>query len=273
MSKPSLVALTMTETPKRRRVPTRAVVLVGIGVIFGIAGVVAELEGDAVRDWTVEHPFTVTLGTGLILLLLTVFAVERWLAWTESKRWRVPSLAALDAYAAGGLAVHQRLYDAFLSLPGADKFSSRGRPTEESVEKMMEAAGALSAFGSIVSNEMSGLAPVALLAIQTVARHEPYGDLIGLIAGYQANLGTLATHSESLVALSVYGDGLAAAGLGPGRPEYDEWAANNLRIAEAMAETLDDFYGRLERLKSALFVVNTADTEVELGEDSVGDAG
>ena len=273
MSKPSLVALTMNETPKRRRIPTRAVVLVGIGVIFGIAGVVAELEGDAVRDWTVEHPFTVTLGAGLILLLLTVFAVERWLAWTESKRWRLPSLAALDAYAAGGLAVHRRLNVAFLSLPGADKFTSRGRPSKESVEKMMEAAGALSAFGSIVSNEMSGLAPVALLAIQTVARHEPYGDLIGLIAGDQAKLGSLATHSESLVALSDYADGLAAAGLGPGRPEYDEWAANNLRIAEAMAENLRRFLRETRPLEECAICCEYRGHRGRVGKDSVGDAG
>ncbi len=83
---------------RRRRVPTLAVVLVGIAVVFGVTWVLAELISSKTRTWTSSHPVAVTLGAGLILLVLTVFFVERWVALNESKRWRAPALAALQAY-------------------------------------------------------------------------------------------------------------------------------------------------------------------------------
>ena len=108
--------------------------LVALDVAAGLLWILADLTTRGVQRWSVRHPVTVSSAVGLMLLVITVFAVERWLAVNESKRWRAPALMALDAYVFAADRVARRITHRLSELV-------RALPNPPRPEPRFEAAG------------------------------------------------------------------------------------------------------------------------------------
>lgn len=173
-------------------------VFVALVVVLGTGGVLTELRSANARSWFTNHPVTVALATGLILLVLTVFAVERWLALQESKRWRAPALAALDAYVNGGLRTVRRVDSKLGELLDEHRLREAASDNEPDLQRLFFDAlmardyHRFRSLAEVMTNEMTQLAILSLLAVQTVARHEPFARLVGTVAAEQALFGSLA---------------------------------------------------------------------------------
>jgi hypothetical protein len=197
---------------KRGVTPVRVIVAAALAASFG--SVVSELVFHGLRGWFAEHPVTVAVVSGLIFLVLTVFLVERWLAFNESQRWRTSAMAALDAYIHSAddavRRIYSRVYVVVEELP-APPNAVAGTPRLPSPEPHIGDAVArllaqderdrkdrlvvLSSFIRVTANELS---VTALLAMQTIARHEPFAWVIGNIAKQQSRLADAARTCNAL---------------------------------------------------------------------------
>jgi hypothetical protein len=234
----------------RRRLPTLPVAIAGLSAVIGVVWAAAELACKGTQTWTMNHPAFVTFAMGLILLILTVFAVERWLTWNESKHWRAPALAALDAYIQRASGTHKHLRREFRRLHGLslDEFVPG---VDLRVDLLLPDAAAepFNVFAELVREQMTALAPVTLLTIQTAARHKPFEEIVGELAEQQRRLSVLATDSVALYAWAKHRDNLAKAGNLPD-DVYSDGFGDPRDTARHMNEVFVTFSSQLQVLGS-----------------------
>jgi hypothetical protein len=187
--------------------------VVAIVLAVGIGLVASELALERLRRWLAARPVTVAVAVGLIFLVLTVFLVERWLALNESERWRTPAVAALDAYIHSaddvGLQIYSRVYSMVDELPvPAGVVASPRLPWPEphiadALQRLLEqdrldSSARVVALSSFMRGQANHLAVTALLATQTIARHEPFAWIIENIAQQQTRLADAARSCNGL---------------------------------------------------------------------------
>ena len=136
-------------------------------VVFaaGVAAAVIELCSHTMREWTGARPYAVALAAGLVVLVLTVLGVERFLALTESRRWRQPARVAIDTYIFSADSATQRIYGHMEELlrslptpPAHDPVRMR-----DSVEQLSgQDPEKLDALYKAIRSETDQLGPIAM---------------------------------------------------------------------------------------------------------------
>jgi hypothetical protein len=221
--------------------------LVALDFAAGLLWILAELTVRGVQRWSVRHPVTVSFGVGLMLLVITVFAVERWLAVNESKRWRAPALMALDAYvfAADRLArrITDRLFELVRALPNPPRIEPRFEAAvalllAQTVSDAREGpAGELARFAR---DETTVMAMTATVTSDMVARHQPFASVIQVIGEQQQRLATLA---------DLLG-GMSRMMAGPDYAHDPRWAAEIERDTGTVFAHLNDYLEVLQTMRT-----------------------
>jgi hypothetical protein len=166
---------------------------IGIGLELGLA---------CFRRWLISHPFTVALGAGLIVVALTLLGVERVFGIIESRRWRSAALVALDHYVfsvdRAVQAIYERINEIVRALPQppAHDPGRVGLKLELILEQRPEAFEELSDF---IREQADALGSTAMVAASTVARHEPYAEMVRRIFLQQQRLGDAAQMCHGLL--------------------------------------------------------------------------
>lgn len=151
--------------------PRRSVPIAAIAVALAAAAVVAatatEILSQCVRQWTVEHPLTIGVATGAAFLVLTVLGVERWLTYTESRRWAMPAREALNTWLFAGDAAVQAIGTHILEAAPAepDVAAAIIRLAETDPDQ-------LRAVSDFARERAEHAAMVAMSASVVVARHK-----------------------------------------------------------------------------------------------------
>jgi hypothetical protein len=220
--------------------------LVGLDLAAGLLWILAELTMGGVQRWSAAHPVTVGFGVGLILLVITVFAVERWLAFNESQRWRAPALTALDSYVFAADRVARRIAERLFELVRAIPNPPRTEPRFEEAVALLLAqpvsdaregpAGELAQFAR---DETTALAATATLASDMVARHQPFAWVVEIIAEQQQRLGTIA---------DLLG-GMSRMMAGPEYSRDPRWAAEIERDSGAVFALLNEYLEILQTMR------------------------
>lgn len=174
-----------------------AIVVLAIGVAFAVI----ELCDEAVRKWTVAHPYTVALSAGLVVLVLTVLGVERVLALTDSRRWRQPARVAIDTYIFSADSATQRIYRQMREL-----LRSLPKPPAHDPVRMLDiieqlsdqAPETLNALYKTIRSESDQLGPIAMTAGDTIVRHQPYRWVADDVFAIQKHLGDAALATNDL---------------------------------------------------------------------------
>jgi hypothetical protein len=167
-------------------------------VVLVLAGAVVvswlEQTNADVRRWAVEHPITVALVAGLVLLALTVLGVERFLSLMESRRWRDPGREAINTwlFAADeairniGLGVERAAES--LALPPAP-----GSKLRDFLPALAEQdPDALRDVSDLVRREAGHVGITAMTAVSIVARYTPLGGVARMMFDAQRHFDEVA---------------------------------------------------------------------------------
>jgi hypothetical protein len=210
---------------------------VGLGFL-GIVGTatVAESTSEAVRQWSVGHPITVCLTTGLVLFLGTVYGFDRIVARRESNRWLEPGREALNTWLFSvDSAVEEitnrisQAQDALKERSGCDASGAalfatlaRQQPTE------------LRAIADVAWEHMRSLGLVTSSVAATTSRSPDLAGQTALMFDAQRKLDDLATatrHQAVLLHPLLGDDGPAAA-----RAQNDEISAYTFELIHSIAD-------------------------------------
>ena len=155
-----------------------------------------------------------------MLLVLTVFAVERWLAFTESERWRSPALMALNAYVFAADRVGRLINDRMLELV-------RELPSHPHEPRLNDALvfllaqpvtpagdGPVHKLAVFARDETSALTITAAVMADMVARHQAFAWVVKTIAQEQQRLADIADRLN----------GMSRMLAGPARASDPKWS-------------------------------------------------
>jgi hypothetical protein len=224
--------------------PSRWRLTIGAALIFlAICAVTAEAGCSSFRAWSVSHPVAVAIGVGAGLVLFTALVIEHAIGALEARRWRIPSLLAIDAYVYSADRAAQRIHrkvkeelKALDSPPGGTWVFRLNEALELLVDQNCLRLGVLSDF---VREETDELALIAMQVGATASRPGHFSDAIERIFREQ---GRLAKMAELCHFLSFLGSGLS----GPDATALRQQAA--ARATEA-GDLMEAFLTELSALR------------------------
>jgi hypothetical protein len=147
--------------------------LLGALCTAGVAALIEHAVG-SLRTWAVGHPVTVAFLTGAILLLLTVFGVERWLSRAESVRWSTPAREALNTWLFAADAAVRAIWERAATTPSASDSLGEPRAPDEAIRRLAETdPERLRELSDFVRERAQHAVILAMNVIGIVARYEP----------------------------------------------------------------------------------------------------
>lgn len=165
-------------------------------VALACAAVALEVLCCPFRQWTATHPVSVTLAAGSVVVVFTALVVERVIATIEGRRWRLPSLLAVDAYVYSGdraaQRIRRRVRDEVYALPSPPARTWPFRfctALEMLVEQERER---LDGISEIVREETDALAVIAMQVGSVTSRSDRFAGVLVRIFEQQDRLGRLA---------------------------------------------------------------------------------
>jgi hypothetical protein len=218
--------------------PSRAPWIPGVVVSFVLLTAVAlEILCPAFRSWSVAHPIVVTSGCGALLVVLTALVVERVITRIEGKRWRVPSMLAIDTYLFTAdravRRIHGRIEEKVNGLPSPPGPTWIFRLNEALELILHQKRIHLLDLSDYLREAADELALVAMQVGGVVSRSDQFTGAVHRIFAQQARLGRLA---EICVHLSFLGSGFG----GSSDASLRRRAADMLSEAEELMQTFLD---------------------------------
>jgi hypothetical protein len=210
------------------------------------AAIVLELVSPCFASWTVGHPLTVTVLVGLAVVALTVVGLDHVIATREGRRWRLPTLLAIDTYIYSADRAARRIY-ARIEKTAKEVAPSPGPAGPLRLAAILELIvrgdrHRLGELSDLIREEADALSAPAVAAGSVAARSDLFAADARRIFDEQDRLGRLA---EALNGLRFLGGGLG----GPSDEAVRRLVIRNEEEAEGI---LQAFLDELANLRTAV---------------------